>query len=401
MRICVNVIRCVRVLFYQYKRNHTKNDKSYYTFQKNDLKGTMECTFKKFSLPEIIVTFMTVFTITNAFRVNHSANMSDAMCEPPVLVFYSMTVGSTNVIISIGGLNVTSPLFGVEGNGDSWASKWVNISREDPEIQFLLEQDKNVNLMYAYFGNVPDLVGLRYECPLTKENFTCVVKFMLNSDKITLTESTPEPSTHSEIIEGVTKWLNIDILKNNSDTLVGRWAPVCTAIANVSDPEHMSVSSQNGGGWFTCNATTPSPTRFWLKVNDSSTIVETNSTYTKMNETGWAFLNVSTNGTNHSCSAESILGWTVIANQSETVYETPQVAKLIGVPGSRGSRERNDGQNRDFFVILIIIVLLILAVVYLFFKNQVHVWLIKNVLSRFGANNKPSPSSRVEFKPVI
>lgn len=356
---------------------------------------------------KIILIFMTILAVIGVSSGDVSTNMSEVMCEPPVLVFYSMSVGGTDIVLSVGGLNETSPLFGVYLNGDSWTTKWINLTREDPEIQFLLDQDQHVHLMQAYFGYTPDLVGLRYECPLTKENFTCIIKFMLNSDVVELSESTPAPSENMELIEGVSKWLNIDILKNNSGTLLNRWGPVCGAIANVSDPAHMSVTTQIGNGWTTCTGTTPTPTRFWLSVNESDSVVEINSTYTRVNETGWAILNVSSNpGSPPSCKATSVLGWTVLANhtQTEDVHELPQLAKLINGPDSGTRKEECDnGPNYDFLVVLMIVVFLILAVVYLFFKNQIHVWMVENVLSRFGVENKlPSSSvNRAEFRPMI
>lgn len=354
----------------------------------------------------LIFIFAVTFAIVNASTASQSANVSDVLCQPPVLVFYSMSVGSTDIIVSVGGLNQTSPLFGVEGNGDAWSTRWVNVSRGDPEIEFLLQQDQNIYLMKAYFANTPDFVGLRYECPLTKENLTCVVKFALNSDTVELSDANSKLSSHAELVEGVSKMLNIDILKNNSDVLLSRWGPVCRAIANVSDPGHMNVSSQTGDGWTTCSGQTPSPVRFWISVNASGTVSEINSTYTKRNETGWAFLNVSTGGgSSSSCSVDSIVGWSVSASQIDAVHELPILSRLVSDPDSGGSKVGLGGPNYDFFILMMIVVFLILAVVYLFFKNQIHVWMMENILSRFGMGNKLSPptttADRVEFQPMI
>lgn len=363
---------------------------------------TMRRVPNGFALAGAILAFMTALAIADVSPTDPPANISDIMCEPPILFFYVANFGPLDATVGIGGLNQTAPLFGLESDGSDWHTKWVNVTRESPEIEFMFEHERNLQLIKAYFENTPDLVGLRFECPVTRQNFTCTIKFVFNSDMVELTESTPAPSSYLEIIENVGKWLSIDILKNNSGPLADRWEPTCANIANVSDPEHMSVSSQVGNGWFTCNATTPSPTRFWLKVNDSNAVVDMNGTYTKSTEKGWAFINVSTVGNEPSCSAESILGWSVTANRSEPVYELPTPAKLMNVPSSESSKEVYSGQNYDFLVVLIIIILLILAVVYLFFKNQIHVWMIENVLNRFGAYNKtPQPPTHAECRPMI
>ncbi|AAF99245.1 pr151 [rat cytomegalovirus strain Maastricht] len=371
------------------------------------MKMLAEHVFRRNDIFRTIFMYVTIITAVGGSFVDTRSSVTNEMCEPPVLVFYSMTVGGTDIVLSVGGLNETSPLFGIYPDGNPWTTKWINLTKEDPEINFLLDQDQHINLMQAYFGHVPDLVGLRYECPLTKDNFTCIIKFMLNSDIVELSESTPAPSESMELIEGVSKWLNINILKNNSDILLDRWGLVCTGIANISDPNHMSIMTQVGNGWTTCTGTTPSPTRFWLSVNESNSVVEINSTYTRSNETGWATLNVSTNpGDSPSCSAKSILGWTVVANQTqlEGVYELPKLAKQIGGLDSETRKDCTNGQSYDFLIVLMIVVFLILAVVYLFFKNQIHVWMVENVLSRFGVENKESTTSSVnrsEFRPMI
>lgn len=359
----------------------------------------------RFVLVGTILVFAPAFAIADAHPTDLPANMSSLMCEPPVMFFYTMSVGATDAVISIGGLNQTVSLFGVESDGSSWHTRWANVSKEDPEMDFLLEMEHDLRFMLAYFDKPLDFVGLRFECPLTLHNLTCTIKLKFDSYLVEFTGSTPEPSPYMDVIEDVAKGFNIDILRNNSEALVNRWGPVCTAIANVSDPNHMTLTSQKGEKWITCNATTPSPTRFWIQVNDSNTLVDMNGTYTTKTEYGWAFMNVSTTGPDPSCNAESILGWTVTANETEPVYEMPTFARLVGGSGPEASREGYGGQNYDFLVVLIIIVLLILAVVYLFFKNQIHVWMIQNVLTRFGAYNKPPPpppsSDLAECRPMI
>lgn len=363
----------------------------------------LEHASRKYAINGEIIILVAVFAVAGASFIDPSSNMSDIMCQPPVLLFYAMSVGGTDIVLNIGGLNETSPLFGVFLSGDPWNTKWVNLTRQDPEIQFLLDQDRRVNLMKAYFGNGYDFVGLRYECPVTRTNFTCIVKFTLEDETVELTTSGYGSSPYHELENHILDWLNVDILKNHSEQLADKWEPTCTKIANVSDPGHMSLSTTSGDGWTTCDGSTPTPTRFWISVNDSGTVVSINSTYTKNREVGSAFLNISTSSRNLSCSASSVLGWTVIANQTETIHELPTLAKLIGdsEPGLKKEGCGNGGQNYDFLIVVIMI-FLILAVVYLFFKNQIHAWIIENVLNRFGSDNKPaSPVSHAEFQPMI
>lgn len=332
-------------------------------------------------------------------------NATGRMCDPPVLLLVSLGLRDNyGPIMSVGGLNQTAPLFGVDYQGHNWTTKWVNLTKESPEIQFLFDQEGIVGLLFQGYSGNTDFVSVRLECPIT-DNITCVIKYTVDSDADKKCNNVCREHLQYVTKGGLAQWIEFDLLRNHSKELQNRWGPICEKIANISDPGHMHLQSRLGNGWFSCEGHSPSPTRFWLTTNATMPPATINATYTRSNETGWAHLNVSTaNGTGpFSCSAESVLGWSVTQNSSgDHLPSSPQLQKLVGRRGPAGQAEPKDdcgSHEFQFLVVVLIISFLVLLVIYLFFKERIHVWVTEKVLSRFGSGNKPV--SRAGFRPVI
>lgn len=339
-----------------------------------------------------------------------SGNATAQMCYPPVLLFASLGFRDNfGPVVSVGGLNQTVPLFGIDYTGNNWTTGWVNLTKEHPEVQFIYDVEGLVNLVFQGLSNGPTFVRVIVECPIT-DNITCTIKYTPDDDTLKKCNGNCDASLKDVTKGDLAQWIDFDVLRNHSQDLKDRWGPICEKIANVSDPGNMHIQMRPGDGQFMCTAWTPSPTRFWLTTNATTPPISVNATYIMKNDTGVAHLEFSvTNGTDPpSCNAESVLGWSLTTTSSggQMIITDPgqqpsegQLQRLVGRRGTAGPKDECDSNEFQFLVVVLIISFLVLLVIYLFFKERIHVWVTEKVLSRFGTGNKPV--SRAGFRPVI